>query len=55
MTGFIGWTFISGDFAADGAKLMALPWGIVSLVDLYVGFMLFSVWIVYLEKSWWKS
>jgi hypothetical protein len=28
-----------------------MPWGIVSLVDLYVGFILFSGWIVYREKS----
>lgn len=55
MTAVIGWAFISGDFAADGAKLMALPWGIVSLVDLYVGFTLFSIWIIYRENSWWKS
>jgi predicted small integral membrane protein len=28
-----------------------MPWGIVSLVDLYVGFTLFSGWIVYREQS----
>jgi hypothetical protein len=28
-----------------------MPWGIVSLVDVYVGFALFSCWIVYREKS----
>ncbi len=33
------------------AKLLAMPWGIVSLVDLYVGFALFSIWIVYREKA----
>jgi hypothetical protein len=27
------------------------PWGIVSLVDLYTGFVLFSAWIAYREKS----
>ncbi len=26
-----------------------LPWGVVSLVDLYSGFTLFSIWIFYKE------
>lgn len=43
--------FTQGDFFADGAKLLSNPWGIVSLVDLYVGFLLFSAWIVYREKN----
>ena len=34
---------------------MALPWGIVSLVDLYVGFTLFAGWIIYREQSWPRS
>lgn len=51
MTGILVYAFTSGDFAAEGAKLLAMPWGIVSLVDLYVGFALFSGWIVFREKS----
>ncbi len=43
--------FINGDFRQDGAELIANPWGIVSLVDLYVGFTLFSLWIIFREKS----
>ncbi len=42
--------FTAGNFSVDGAKLLQNPWGIVSLVDLYVGFALFSVWIVFREK-----
>ncbi len=41
MTGILIYGFTSGDFAAEGAKLLTMPWGIVSLVDLYVGFALF--------------
>ena len=26
-----------------------LPWGVVSLVDLYAGFTLFSIWLFYKE------
>jgi hypothetical protein len=44
--------FTVGNFSAEGAKLLAMPWGIVSLVDLYVGFALFSGWIVFREKAW---
>ncbi len=51
MTVAISSAFINGDFGAEGAKLTAMPWGIVSLVDLYVGFILFSGWIIYREKS----
>lgn len=51
MTGVISWAFISGDFATEGSKLLSMPWGIVSMVDLYVGFILFSMWIVYREKA----
>lgn len=51
MTLVLIYGFSAGDFFAEGAKLMTMPWGIVSLVDLYVGFALFSCWIVYREKA----
>jgi hypothetical protein len=43
--------FIIGDFASDGRLLLSNPWGIVSMVDLYVGFILFSGWIVFREEK----
>ena len=43
--------FTRGDFLGEGSQLISMPWGIVSLVDLYTGFTLFSGWIVYREKS----
>jgi len=51
MTGILIYGFTVGDFMAEGARLLAMPWGIVSLVDLYVGFALFSCWIVFREKA----
>jgi hypothetical protein len=51
MTGVLIYGFTVGDFAAEGRQLLSMPWGIVSLVDLYVGFTLFSCWIVYRERS----
>jgi hypothetical protein len=55
MTAVLGYAFAAGDFAGEGARLVAMPWGIVSLVDLYVGFALFSCWIVFREKAWLPS
>ncbi len=51
MTIAIAYAFVAGDFAAEGAKLAAMPWGVVSLIDLYTGFTLFSGWVIYREKS----
>lgn len=51
MTGVLVYGFVVGDFGGEGGELLSMPWGIVSLVDLYVGFILFSGWIVYREKS----
>lgn len=55
MTGVLIFGFTQGDFAGEGARLLQMPWGIVSLVDLYTGFVLFSAWIVYRERSWARS
>ena len=51
MTVVLIYGFTVGNFAEEGRKLLSMPWGIVSLVDLYVGFILFSGWIVYRERS----
>lgn len=51
MTAVLIFGFTVGDFSSDGAKILANPWGIVSLVDLYSGFILFSIWIAYRENS----
>ena len=42
---------VNGNFANEGAWIISHPWGVTSLIDLYVGFILFSMWIVYREKS----
>ena len=55
--GLIGMTvvlingFVNGNFNQDGGQLLANPWGVVSLVDLYAGFLLFSLWIAFREKN----
>lgn len=51
MTTVLVYSFTFGDFKREGSQLLSMPWGIVSLVDLYVGFTLFSCWIIYREKA----
>jgi len=51
MSAVLIYGFTIGDFFAEGSQLTSMPWGIVSLVDLYTGFTLFSGWIIYREKS----
>ncbi len=50
----MGWVlvqgFIKGDLQAEGSIIGGLPWGVVSLVDVYIGFFLFSGWVIYREK-----
>lgn len=55
MTAVLVYGFTVGNFRADGAALLQNPWGIVSMVDLYTGFALFSGWIIYREKSFARS
>jgi hypothetical protein len=51
MTIALVYGFTVGNFRVDGAALLQNPWGVVSMVDLYTGFALFSGWIVFREKS----
>ena len=41
----------AGDFTAEMAVLVSLPWSLVTLLDIYVGLVLFSLWIVWRETS----
>lgn len=47
-TALIGWASVRGDFGPEFAAITAMPWGQVSLVDLYLGFLLYglAVWVV---------
>jgi uncharacterized membrane protein YobD (UPF0266 family) len=42
-------------FFTEGSILSGLLWGQISLIDVYIMFIIFSFWIVYREKSVWKS
>ena len=55
MTVALIYGFKVGEFGIDTGKILDNPWGMVSLIDLYTGFILFSGWIIYREKSFFKS
>jgi hypothetical protein len=44
------YAFVSGHLATDLPRLVDNPLGLATLVDVYVGFALFSCWIVWRES-----
>ncbi len=44
--------FIIGDLFKEGSFLFSVAWGKVSLIDVYIGFFLFSAWVIYREEKW---
>lgn len=51
MAGAIVYGVVSGGFGEDFAAVWALPWGKVSLVDLFVGLFLVAVVIIWRERQ----
>lgn len=51
LTVLIIWAFRAGDFGGAGAFLTQQPWGIVTLFDLYFGFVIVAVVIAWTERK----
>jgi len=51
MIAVIAYGVVVGDFGSNGRQLLSMPWGIVSLVDLYVFFLLVCGWILFRDGS----
>lgn len=51
MAGALAYGFAAGDIRAEGRALGAMPWGVVTIIDVYVGFVLFLAWVAYREAS----
>ena len=51
MTAAIGYGLVAGDFWREGRILMRMPWGVISVIDVYAGGALFSGWIAMRERS----
>jgi len=43
--------FIYGNFIKEGNTLISIAWGKVSLIDVYMGFFLFSGWVLFREHK----
>jgi hypothetical protein len=46
----IVWAFGKADFWASGAAIIANPWGVVTLIDLYAGFIMTGVLVAAVER-----
>lgn len=51
MLALIVWAWNAGHFLREVEVLLALPWGVATLVDLYVSFTLIAVVILMVERS----
>lgn len=49
------WAGIGGDLQAEGASMVEMRWGVVSLVEIYVGIGLFGGWVFARESSWLRA
>lgn len=55
LTGLIVWAIRAGEFGAAGDFLTQRPWGIVTLVDLYFGFVISALLIGWTERKVWLT
>lgn len=49
--GMIVYAVLRGDFAVEFQTITALPWGQVTLADLYLGFALYALAVLAVERS----
>jgi hypothetical protein len=50
-TGSILWAFSAAPFLESFSEIVAMPWGLVTLVDLYLGFVCIAILIWLLEPD----
>ncbi|MBX4260144.1 DUF1475 domain-containing protein [Clostridium estertheticum] len=55
MMGMLIYGFTIGNFTGEGKILLGMPWGQISLVDIYIEFIIVCSWIVYREDTIFKS
>lgn len=51
----LGFGAVHGDFFADGGRLVDNPWGLITLIEVYVGIVLFGSWVVFRERCLWVA
>lgn len=50
MAAAIAYAFLAGDLWNEARVMLPLPWFHLSMIDLYVGFLLFGGWIIFRER-----
>jgi len=53
--GLLVYGLATNTFSSQGSILLSLLWGQISLIDVYIMFLIFSFWVIYREKSVWRS
>ena len=43
--------FAMGDFTGEGSIILSIIWGKITLVDIYISFLVFTAWIIYREDN----
>ena len=51
MGGIIVWANSQSNFFENAGEVADTAWGVVTLVDLYVGFIFIAIWIIFREKG----
>lgn len=54
-TALVVWAIQVSSFSAAADAIFGEPWGIVTLVDLYIGFFIFAFFISLLERTFARS
>ena len=49
MSATLCYALAAGHFSTDGRRLLENPWGFATVVDVYLGFALFSCWVAWRE------
>ena len=52
MLAALSYGFFYGDFSKEGSMLISMPWGIITIIDVYIGVLFFSAWMCWREKGY---
>jgi hypothetical protein len=60
LLGLVVWAIFAfgdlhGDFAQQLGVIASLPWGVTTLADLYLGYLIFAALVMVVERSWWTT
>lgn len=55
MAAGIAWAWNEGHFLQELEVMTVIPWGIVTLMDLYVTFFLVALVMWFTERTWWQA